>query len=86
MTSLMLMGVATLVFLVAAGAIFAAAVGAFRFFGRAMNANRPGGARALYGLLSVLCFFGIFVAAGAGFAGIATLVYDAAIRDELPSL
>jgi len=85
MNGLALMGLATLVFLIAAAAIFAATVGMLRFAGRAMNPNRTGGQRALYAALALLCFLGVFAAAAAGFAGIAALLFDVAVQDDLPS-
>lgn len=84
MSGLVLMGLATLVFMVAAAAIFASAVGALRFAGEALNKNRPGPQRALRAALAVLCFLGIFVAAGAGFLGITALMFDVFIQDDLP--
>lgn len=83
MNGLMLMGLATLVFLVAGATMVAATVGTFRFAGSALNANRNGGQRALYGALALACFLGIFAAAAAGFLGIATLMYDVFIQDDL---
>jgi hypothetical protein len=83
MNGLMLMGLATLVFLLAAGGVFAAALGVFRFAGRAVNRNNAAGARALYGALALACFAGIFAAVAAGFIGVTTLMFDAMIQDDL---
>lgn len=83
MNGLMLMGLATLVFLLAAGAVLAAAIGMLRFAGRAFNRNNSSGARALYGALALACLVGIFAAVGAGFLGISTLMFDAMIQDDL---
>lgn len=84
MSGLALMGLATLVFLIAAAAIFACAVGMLKFLGAALNKNRPGPQRAVRAILALACFLGIFAAAAAGFIGITTLMFDVFVQDDLP--
>lgn len=86
MNGLMLMGLATLVFLVAAAAIVLCAIGALRFIGAALNKNRPPAQRQLRAVLAALCLFGMVASAGAGFLGIASLMFEAAVQDDLPHL
>lgn len=65
------------IFVAAAAGIAFCAITALRCAGMALNPNRPGGQRALFGALAFVAVLGIFASSFGGFFGISALNYQA---------